>query len=82
MASAVLFDRHPFERTVRWRIVAKELFAGEIALVDGGFCGRVRLAATAQQARTRLSLSRPEQLDDNPVSVMLDLGFEGITPLK
>src|SRR6266516_4551637 len=25
MASAVLFDRHPLERTVRWRIVANEL---------------------------------------------------------
>jgi hypothetical protein len=25
MASAVLFERHPFERTVRWRMVANEL---------------------------------------------------------
>src|SRR5215207_11367516 len=25
MASAVLFERHPFERTVRWRTVANEL---------------------------------------------------------
>src|SRR5277367_381735 len=25
MASAVLFERHPLERTVRWRIVANEL---------------------------------------------------------
>ncbi len=26
IASTVLFERHPFERTVRWRIVANELF--------------------------------------------------------
>src|SRR5215204_3097074 len=25
MASAVLFERHPFDRTVRWRMVASEL---------------------------------------------------------
>jgi hypothetical protein len=25
MASAVLFERHPLERTVRWRTVANEL---------------------------------------------------------
>src|SRR3974390_1973621 len=25
MASAVLFERHPLERTVRWRVVAHEL---------------------------------------------------------
>jgi hypothetical protein len=28
MASAVLFDRHPLERTVRWRTVANELSMG------------------------------------------------------
>ena len=28
MASAVLFDRQPFERTVRWRIVANVLSIG------------------------------------------------------
>src|ERR1700731_3872080 len=28
MASAVLFERHPLERTVRWRTVANELSTG------------------------------------------------------
>jgi hypothetical protein len=28
MASAVLFERHPLERTVRWRTVANELSMG------------------------------------------------------
>ena len=28
MASAVLFERHPFERMVRWRTVAKVLSMG------------------------------------------------------
>ena len=28
MASAVLFERHPFDRAVRWRIVAKVLSMG------------------------------------------------------
>jgi hypothetical protein len=34
MASAVLFDRHPLVRTVRWRTVAKVLSIG----LDGAPC--------------------------------------------
>src|SRR2546423_8221465 len=32
MASAVLFERHPLERTVRWRTVANELSMGLVVL--------------------------------------------------
>ena len=46
MASAVLLERHPLERTVRWRTVANELSMG---LVIG-----MRIAVPAHPAWTAL----------------------------
>ena len=49
MASAVLFERHPLERTVRWRTVANEL---SMTLVTG-----MRITVPAHLAGTTLVLA-------------------------
>ena len=49
MASAVLLERHPFERTLRWRMVANEL---SMTLVTG-----MRIAVPAHPARAVLVLA-------------------------
>ena len=49
IASAVLFERHPFERAVRWRIVANEL---SMTLVTG-----MRLPVPAHPVGTALVLA-------------------------
>ena len=49
MASAVLFERHPFDLVVRWRTVAKVL---SIGLVTG-----MRIAVPAYPAWTALVLA-------------------------
>ena len=49
MASAVLFERHPLERTVRWRTVANEL---SMTFVTG-----MRIPVPAHPAGTALVLA-------------------------
>jgi hypothetical protein len=52
MASAVLFERHPLERTVRWRTVANELSMTFVTGMSGTFAAAVTHARAAHSDRT------------------------------
>ena len=58
MASAVLFERHPLERTVRWRTVANELYdvgrAQMLPVLGGEVVERQQCVSILDQALDRL----------------------------
>ena len=58
MASAVLFERHPFDLVVRWRTVAKELSIGVLPVLGGEIVEGEQHVAVLGQAFDRLVVLR------------------------